>query len=108
MNVGWEQDNIERVPAKNLDIMTHLLFFRLQRDFFIMPPSQAMFYAKKFVYHNYVAFRRASFINDSEIPFSVGFRKGLENAPQILEELDLALSSMEFKLGVQRIIDRYR
>ena len=70
--VGWEQDNIpdyiKRVPANNLDTMTHLLFFRRQGDFFIMPPSQAMFYAKKFGYQNNVAYRRAAFINDAEIP----------------------------------------
>lgn len=108
----WEEDNIpafiERVQANNLDIMTHLLFLRREGDFLIMPPSQAVYYAKKFGYHQMIAYRRASFINDAEIPFKIGVRKSLKNSRQIINILDKAMSSREYKLGVQKIIDRYR
>lgn len=108
---GWEQDNIpetiNKIEKNNLETMIHVLLYRREGDFIIMPIEQAMHYTRQFGYQNFLAYQHVTFINDAVIPFHIGIRKSHPQAKRLLHDIEKILTSQEFKTGKQLIQERY-
>jgi polar amino acid transport system substrate-binding protein len=108
----WEADNIpkflKRREVNDLEGMIKLVFGREEGDYFIMPPEQAVYLAKKFGYQNDVAYTPVRFIPDSLIPFHIGIRKDHPKAYQIIQAVNQLKEDPQFQKDRQAIIDRYR
>jgi polar amino acid transport system substrate-binding protein len=109
--VGWEQDNIpktlKRIEENSLETMIHLLLYRMQGDFIIMPVEQANYYAQQFGYQKNLAYQHVSFIHDSVIPFHIGIRKNHPQGKRLLRDIESILTSHAFITEKQKILDHY-
>ncbi|MFC3151445.1 substrate-binding periplasmic protein [Litoribrevibacter euphylliae] len=108
----WEADNIPKAlphkEVKDLESMIHLVLGREEGDYFIMPPEQAVYLAKKFGYQHRVSYAPVRFIPDSLIPFHIGIRKDHPHARLLVKEINKLANNTEFIKKKQALIDRYR
>ncbi|MCJ8169596.1 substrate-binding periplasmic protein [Atopomonas sediminilitoris] len=110
--VGFEEQNVpssvQRIYAHQLDAVLHLLLKRRVGDFAIMQPEQAVYLAQSFGYAQALAFQRAPFIPDAQIPFHIGISRLHPQAEQLIERLEKTLNSPAFTHARDALVKRYR
>lgn len=108
----WETDNIPKalphLEVKDLESMVHVVLGREAGDYFIMPPEQAVYLAKKFGYQKKIRYVPVRFIPDSLIPFHIGIRKNHPHARLLMKKINKLADDAQFLEESQALIDRYR
>lgn len=108
----WEEENIpaylERVPARDVETMMHLLMLRKAGDFFVQPAEDARFIARRLGYSEHLKVRKVDFIPNALIPFHLGVSRKFPAAERVISEVDEAMQDPAFLSQRARLIERYR
>lgn len=108
--VAWETENvpgyIRRYPVNGTTALMHMTFRRATGDFFIMPPEQAVYYAKQLGYEHQLGMKKVSFIPNSLAPIHIGLRKSYPDNKALMKAIDSAMHHPDF-LTKKRAIEAW-